>query len=39
VARVLEHHRTRKERPILAPPAAGYSADVFETLLGSGIDG
>jgi hypothetical protein len=39
VARVLEHHRTRTERPILAPPAGGYSADVLETLLGGGIDG
>jgi site-specific recombinase XerD len=39
VARVLDHHRTRKERPILAPPAGGYSADVLETLLGGGIDG
>jgi integrase len=39
VARVLEHHRTRKQRPILAPPAGGYSADVLNTLLGGGIDG
>jgi integrase len=39
VARVLEHHRTRKQRPILAPPAAGYSADVLDILLGGGIRG
>jgi site-specific recombinase XerD len=39
VARVLEHHRTRKQRPILAPPAAGYSADVLDILLGGGIPG
>ncbi len=38
VVRVLEHHRARKQRPALAPPASGYSADVLETLLGGGID-
>jgi hypothetical protein len=36
---VLEHHRTRKQRPILALPAAGYSADVLDILLGGGIRG
>ena len=42
VARVLEHHRTRDQRP--APPlptavADGYSADVLEVLFGSAHGG
>ena len=37
IARVLQHHRTRAERPpvpLVPPGAAGYRADVLEVLLG-----
>lgn len=34
VARVLEHHRTRSEQPIVMPPTAGYAPDVLNVLLG-----
>ncbi len=36
VARVLEHHRTRTERPLIQPPAAGYRSEVLDVLLGGG---
>ena len=36
VARVLEHHRTRRDRPTVMPPAAGYTRDVLDVLLGGG---
>ena len=39
IAKVLEHHRARAERPpapVVPPGAAGYPADVLEALLGGG---
>lgn len=40
VAKVLEHHRTRGERPTVPPPPApGYAGDVLEVLLGGGRSG
>lgn len=40
VARVLEHHRTRGQRPAPPPPSAGagYSTEVLDVLFG-GVDG
>ncbi len=40
IAKVLEHHRTRAERPpapLVPPGADGYPADVLEALLGVGV--
>lgn len=42
VARVLEHHRTRTEKPpvpIVPPGGAGYLPEVLDVLLGSGSRG
>ncbi|HNV10445.1 MAG TPA: tyrosine-type recombinase/integrase, partial [Propionibacteriaceae bacterium] len=42
IAKVLEHHRTRAERPpapLVPPGADGYPADVLEVLLGGGRRG
>jgi integrase len=41
VARVLEHHRSRGERPAPPPPSGGdgYSAEVLEVLFGGGQGG
>ena len=42
IAKVLEHHRARAERPpapVVPPGAAGYPADVLEALLGGGRRG
>lgn len=41
VTRVLEHYRSRKERPAPRPPApgGGYSADVLDVLFGGGRGG
>jgi hypothetical protein len=41
VARMLEHHRTRDQRPAPPPPPGGdgYSADVLEVLFGGAQGG
>ncbi|MEO7069006.1 MAG: hypothetical protein ABI131_00775 [Nostocoides sp.] len=42
VSRVLEHHRTRAEKPTVMPTppgGSGYRADVLDVLLGGGSRG